>query len=136
MGKLIAEDNYVRRGCIALATLRLDGYQSLRAGETPGVLTTEPLTVSGRELIVNADTDSHFRNGELRVEVLDGEGQAMPGFTAADCEPMHADAVEFPIHWKGGADLGALLGRQIRLRFHLVRAEIFSYALYGSVGSP
>ena len=135
-GKLIAEDNYVRRGSIALATMRLDGYQSLRAGETPGVLTTEPLTVSGPELIVNADADSHFRNGELRVEVLDVEGRAIEGYTAADCAPMRADAVEFPVRWREGTDLGALLGRQIRLRFHLVRAEIFSYSIYGSAGLP
>ncbi|HSW47189.1 MAG TPA: hypothetical protein VLM89_16620, partial [Phycisphaerae bacterium] len=38
-----------------LAVLRRDGFASMDAGETPGTLTTRPLTFNGKYLFVNAD---------------------------------------------------------------------------------
>src|SRR6185503_20963161 len=56
-----------------LATLRRDGFASMDAGADGGTLTTRPLTFSGKHLFVNVDAPQ----GELRVEVLDGEKVAL-----------------------------------------------------------
>jgi hypothetical protein len=65
-----------------LATLRRDGFASLRAGDRPGRLTTRPVVFQGRHLFVNA----HAGNGELRVEVLNEKGE-----DCATCKPGARD---------------------------------------------
>ena len=52
---------------MCLATLRKDGFVSLRAGNDEGELITRPLLVTGRELRVNV-------KGPLKVEVQDRDG--------------------------------------------------------------
>ena len=74
-------------GGTGLATLRRDGFSSMDAGGSGGVLTTRPVTFQGRYLFVNADTVG----GSLRVEVLDRRGRAMTPFSVLDCTPVTAD---------------------------------------------
>jgi hypothetical protein len=142
---------------IALAKWRLDGLVSLDAGAEGGIVETvamrmdgttglqpnasipphpDPLPPgereiglrantkrSGSRLVVNADASE----GELRVAVLDEGGAPLPGFAEADCTPLEADAVRHAVCWKGQHRLPA--DRAIRLRFHLNRARLFSFAV-------
>jgi hypothetical protein len=64
-----------------LATLRRDGFYSMDAGATQGTLVTHPLTFSGSHLFVNVNDPS----GQLTVDVLDANGNVIPGFAAANC---------------------------------------------------
>ena len=57
-------DSYTSTG---LATLRRDGFASMRTGEKEGFLVTEKLTFDGKYLFVNADV----KKGSLAIEVLD-----------------------------------------------------------------
>jgi hypothetical protein len=106
---------------IGAATIRAFGFTSFspRAGEQSGSLTTIPVAApagSKRGLAVNFDPGP--AKGRLLVEVLDAAtGQPIPGHSAADCQPVAADAIATPVTWSSGAALPA--GKPLRLRFHL-----------------
>lgn len=109
---------------IGLATWRLDGFCSMRAGEREGVLITTPVTVKGEGLFLNADA----RGGSIAVEVIDEKGVVLPGFAAADCDVFAGDAAGHRVTWQGKGDLAALAGRSYRLRFVMRNADLYSYA--------
>lgn len=105
-------------------TIRTDGFVSATAGAEPGELVTKPVTFEGKELVLNVSTSAA---GDARVELLDARGRPIEGFTAEDCVPIVADAIETPVQWTGGKDLSALAGEPIRLRFVLHECDLFSY---------
>jgi hypothetical protein len=106
-----------------LATLRRDGFASMEAGDVEGTLTTRPLRFKGSHLFVNADSGS----GILAVELLGADGRAIPPFSKSNCLPVHVDSTLHEVRWKGGADLTALAGQVVRVRFHLRGARLYSF---------
>jgi hypothetical protein len=108
---------------LGLATLRADGFASLNADYAGGKVTTALFFTRGRELRVNVKADV----GQLQAEVLDERDFPIPGFTRADCDPVHADGCDAAVHWKENASLGKLQNRPIRLRFYLHNARFYSY---------
>jgi hypothetical protein len=118
-----------------LATLRRDGFASMddadsaapvqrvRPDALPGTLTTRPIRFTGRHLFVNVDAPE----GELRVEVLDKEARPIPRFTKSDCIPVRADSTRAPVNWSSAADLSAVKGKVVRLRFHLTRGKLYAF---------
>lgn len=115
---------------IGLATLRLDGFVSIHAGQQTGTLTTKVMKISGGSLLVNADV-----RGELRVEILDEKGQPIPGYSAADCSPIRSDDVRQAIRWTGKSSLDRLLGKPARLRFLLQDGDLYAFK-FESVRGP
>jgi hypothetical protein len=111
------------RCSIGLATLRVDGFASLDASPLGGTLTTKPLALDGSRLFVNCVSDW----GHLRAEALDEHGRPRPGFGRDDCDDIAADGVRLPVSWRGKADLGAVMGRPVQLRFHLQNARLYSF---------
>ena len=109
-----AENN---AGAICLAVLRRDGFISLDATETQGVVQTRPFSVPGRKLYVNADVSK----GELRVELLNGEGEVV-----ATSEPLSGDLPREDVKWATG-DLAELEAQRISLRFTLTDGSLYSY---------
>jgi hypothetical protein len=61
----------------------------------------------------------------LRVELLDGDGRVLPGYAAADCEPVSGDHHARAVRWKGGerAPAGA-----VKARFLFRRAFLYGLA--------
>ena len=108
---------------VGLATLRLDGFVSVEAGDEPGTLTTKPLVFLGDTLEVNANA----AGGVLTIEALDAMGKAIDGFTQDDCTPITMDSVRHTVRWKGGSDCHLLQGRPIQLRFHLRNAKLYAF---------
>jgi len=106
-----------------LATLRRDGFASMDAGESEGMLTTRPVRFTGKYLFVNIDAPK----GKLRVEVLDGKGQVIPPFTRENCVPIVADKTLQAVNWKGADDLSSLSGKPVRFRFHLTNGKLYSF---------
>ncbi len=102
---------------IGLATLRLDGFVSLDAGRQPGTITTRPLTAKG-EMYVNADV-----KGELRVELLDRDNRPIPGYSAADCEPIRSDGLRHRVRWQGKRPPP----REAKARFLLREGSLYSF---------
>jgi len=106
-----------------LAFLRRDGFASMDADSTGGVLTTRPVTFKGRHLFVNASV----AGGELRAEVLDEAGNIIGPFSAEDCLPIVGDSTKAKVAWKGAADFSALAGKPVRFRFHLREGSLFAF---------
>ena len=109
-----------------LATLRRDGFVSMRAGNKEGFLTTEKLSFDGKYFFVNADVKA--KGAQLKVELLDADGNPIPGFTKRDCVVMRgADKTKQLITWKGKQDLTELAGRTIRAKFYLTRGDLYAF---------
>ena len=109
-----------------LATLRRDGFVSMRAGNKEGFLTTEKLSFDGKYFFVNADVKA--KGAQLKVELLDADGNPIPGFTKRDCVVMRGvDKTKQLITWKGKQDLTELAGRTIRAKFYLTRGDLYAF---------
>ena len=83
-----ATGKYVR-AAVGRATLRLDGFVSLRADDTPVEITTRPMMLKGTQLVVNVAC----AKGSLHVEVLDAKGNPMSGLTRRDADAFAGDAL-------------------------------------------
>jgi len=108
---------------MGLATLRLDGFVSMRAGDEAGVLTTKPMRLAGKRLTVNAAC----LGGELRAELLDADGNVVPGFGRDECDPLTGDEIRHVVTWKGNEDLSALRGKTLRLRLLVRRGDAYAF---------
>ena len=107
-----------------VAILRLDGFVSVQAGSGPGTVLTRPLVWRGSKLWVNADA----RDGELKAEILDGEGNLLrAGLSLDNSTPVARDGVRIPLRWSGAEDLRELHGQTVRLRFQLRNADLFAF---------
>ncbi len=108
--------------------VRTDGFASLSAPRAGGAMVTKPLTFTGRELEINYRTSAA---GGVRVEILDADGEPLPGFTAADCVEIVGDEIDRVVAWKAGPSVESLAGRPVRVRFVLVDADVFSFRFRG-----
>ena len=128
---LYSTENYYSKSAARLRrmTVRQDGFVSVQADEKGGTVTTKPLTFSASAggatmLLVNLSTSAP---GQLRCEIRDETGRALPGFTLAECKALYGDGIELPVVWKSGADVKALAGRAVSLHFELKDADLFAY---------
>lgn len=91
-------------------------------GPTIGEAVTRAEKPGGGKLMVNVDVK---KGGELRAELLDESGRAIPGFSAKDCQPVSGDHHQIQIIWKGGQKAPSAA---VRIRFVLQRAFLYGYA--------
>jgi len=110
-------------GATGLAFLRRDGFASMEAAGSTGMLTTRPVSFHGKYLFVNIDNP----HGELRVDVLDQDGQPISPFTRENCQGIRADSTCQPVTWQGADDLSRLAGQPVRFRFHLTDGRLYSF---------
>ena len=105
---------------IGMASWPRDRLVGLRASAEDGVLQTE-LHRAGEHLHINADASA---DGAVVAQLVGEDGQVLAGCSAAQCEPLRADALDYVVRW-GDTNPG-LSGRSLAVRLHLTRAEIFS----------
>ena len=74
-------------------------------------------------LSINRKADHHAR---IMTEILDEQDRSIPGFTQDKCQPLMDDRGKHAVRWRDKTHLGELAERPIRLRFHLVNAQLFS----------
>lgn len=116
-------------GGAALATLKRDRFASLETGipdAGPCRVITRPFVVRHPRLYLNAAT---WMKGSIRVEALTRDWQPIAGFTQAESREIQGDALDHPVHWSNKADLGALAGQEIRLKFYMTRARLHAMTL-------
>ncbi|MBI5693825.1 MAG: hypothetical protein HZC55_27435 [Verrucomicrobia bacterium] len=111
-------------GAIVRWVQRVDGFVSANTGDRAGWLRTVPVQITGDRLLLNLDTGAL---GEMRVSLLDRDGGALPGFTAAQCDPLQTNSLGAVVSWAGRTDLSALRGRAVQLEFHSARARLYSF---------
>jgi hypothetical protein len=111
-----------RTGAVGLATVRKEGFISLRGPRTGGVVCTRALRWPGGTLRINADA----RAGELTARVCDEFRRPLDGFDYADCRPFSGDSVSHEVAWNDrSAD--ALKDRIVRLEFLLQDADLYAF---------
>lgn len=111
------------RAAIGRATMRLDGFVSLRAADHESVISTKPMLFEGTSLMVNADCPT----GSLAVELCDADGNPLPGFTKADADKFSGDDLRKVMTWKGKSDLSSLVGRIVKMRFFLKHGDLYAF---------
>ena len=104
-------------------TLRTDGFVSVQAGYREGEMVTRVLAFTGTELVLNYSTSAA---GSVRVELQFPDGSAVPHYGLADCVPLIGDEIEGAVRWRHGKDLRMLSGQQVRVRYVLRDADIYS----------
>lgn len=111
-----------REGSIGLATLRKEGFVSLRGMRGGGVVATRTLVWPGGGLVVNADASK----GELKVRVSDERRKVIPGFDYTDGETFTGDSTAHEVKWRG-ASLDSLRGKVLRFEFQLREADLYTF---------
>ncbi len=118
------DDNRETHGAIGLATLRLDGFCSMRAGEREGRLISRREVFNTPRVTINARTEP---GGSIVAEILDREDRVIPGFGREDCIPFSGDSVRHELRWKTEAFPAELRDRDRKVRFILRKADLYSY---------
>ncbi len=110
---------------ISRVVLRRDGFVSVRAAFAGGEFTTPLLRFTGEQLLLNVNTSAC---GELRVELLDEQGQAIPNHTLQDCDLVHtANEISRVVKWKGESSLKELAGKPVRLHFVIRDLDLYAF---------
>ena len=86
-------------------------------------LHSRAVTFEGERLWLNYATSAA---GSVRVELQDGDGTPIPGFTLDESAPLFGDRIDQPARWQTGEDVSALQGKAVRLRIVLRDADLFS----------
>ena len=113
-----------RRGAIGLAKLKRDRFVSMEnQNRTVGTLTTKPLVLKGKALVVNCDASE----GKVDVEVLDANGTVLQGFGKKECKSIQGDEISARVEWEA-SEISSLAQEPIRLRFYLDNAKLYAFA--------
>lgn len=119
-------DDYSLTTGIGLATLPRDRLVALCPQQQSGQVTLKPIDLAAcHALTLNANA----AQGVIRVELLDGEGRRLPGFTRADALPITGDQLRHPVAWLA-ATLAHLPVTQVMVRIYLENAELFAVTLH------
>jgi hypothetical protein len=109
---------------IGLATLRLDGFCSTRAGAEEGWLISRREPMAAPSVTINAKTGPQ---GFVAAELLDRDNRPIPGFTRADCRVFQGDSVRHVLKWKKDRFDDSHLDHDKKIRFYLKDADLYSY---------
>ena len=108
--------------------LRIDGFVSVESSIEGGDLITKPLIFEGNTLTMNYATSAA---GFVNVELQELDGTPIEGFSITASAELFGDDIERTVEWTGNRSLEGLAGKPIRLRFHIVDGEIFSFRFDG-----
>jgi hypothetical protein len=113
-----------RHHAIGLATLRMDGFCSMRAETEEGWLITrrEPLRVP--RVTINASTGA---DGYVAAEIVDRNDRVLAGFGRDECVVFRGDAVRHELRWRNAEFAPDQLEGDKKFRFHLRDADLYSY---------
>ncbi|WP_157693918.1 hypothetical protein [Opitutus sp. GAS368] len=119
----IHEDHWKGPTRLRRHTLRIDGFVSLQARQSPGEFVTKPLRFSGRKLSVNFSTSAA---GAIRVELLGADGRPLPGYSLKECDELFGDTLDRTVTWSGRSEIKVPAGQAVRLHMVLSDADLYS----------
>jgi len=105
-------------------SMRLDGFSSLSAGFGGGEMLSKPFTFDGNALELNYSTSAA---GEILVEILDVNGNKIPGYSKEECQPVIGNEISRTVYWNDSDDVSELSGTPVRMRVYLKDADLFSF---------
>jgi len=86
-----------------------------------GRIVTPPIVFDATRLTLNIDA----HDGSATVQILDSDGQPLPGFAHEDCPLISEDAIKAPVKW--AKTLDSLKGKAVRIEFKLRDACLFAF---------
>ena len=118
---------------IGLATWKLDRFVSADGPAEGGTIVTVPLVFTGQRLELNAIAT--HPGAQIVVEFIDASAVTKKAWGLSD--PWTGDSLRQTVTWKGPANVTALAGKPVAMRFTLRNAELFSFAFRGdAVAAP
>jgi hypothetical protein len=103
---------------------RVDGFVSADFADEPGSCRLAAVKVEGPHLLLNLDAGVM---GQLRVGLLDDDGQAIAGYAVDDCEAVRLNSTRARVKWKGGDNLASLQGRTVQVVITGTRTKLYSF---------
>jgi hypothetical protein len=103
---------------------RIDGYVSAEAGPQGGRFVTPPLSYTGNLLKLNVKVRE---GGNVRVGLLDEQGQAVQDRALDDCVPLTGDGVDVLVRWKTGGDVTSRAMKPTRLEVEMKEAGLYAF---------
>ena len=115
--------SFAHRGAYAVWPKgRLGAYEA----EEEGGFTVPPAVFARKRLVLNVRTK---HAGCVRVEVSDKKGNALPGRSFEESDPIIGDHLHRTVTWKGEEDLRRKADQPVMLRFRMRAAKLFSFEL-------
>jgi len=110
-----------RNGYFCLATLRPDGFAGYEqiAGDKPAFITTTPVVCTGSMLRLCADVG---KNGFVKVMLLDKDNRRL-----AQSKLIKETVTDAEVKWMDSFSFENLRGKNVRLRFELKNAKLYSF---------
>jgi hypothetical protein len=115
---------------IGLVRMKRDRYVARAARAERASFRTPLVILDAEAMTLNLEAPE----GEVVVQVLDRQGQPIPGFTRRECRRIAGDALAQPVRWRHS--LRALRGTPVRLEFFLRNARLYAFDLHGAQGAP
>jgi len=111
---------------IGLAMVRRDGFVSLNAGQTPGVVLTRPLAVSGNALFISAEI---LPDGWIKAAFVEPGpgGKPIENYSLDDAVPVTKGGVQLPVTWKNASTFKLPANAQARLKFQMANAKLYAF---------
>ncbi len=119
-----AHNDPTAHAAIGVATLRLDGFCSMRAGDEEAWLITRRERFIVPRVTVNARCGE---GGYVLAELLDAQGNVIPGFSREECVPFTGDSVHHLLRWSTTELPEELRRADKKVRFILRNADLYSY---------
>ena len=120
----IHDDDAQAKGAIGLATLRIDGFCSMRAGGKEGWLISRREVFNTPAVTINARCAP---GGCVTAELIDRNNAVIPGFSRQDCIPFTGDSVRHELMWKTKQFARSLIDKDRKVRFYIENADLYSY---------
>ncbi len=121
------KDEKTRSMTTHIAQMRIDGFMAIaNQPENVGLWTTSVLKVpTNAELRLNTLVAAR---GSVKVEVMDAGGKPIARYTAKDSAAIvKGDYLAAKPSWRGSRSLKSLAGRNVKLRFMLKNASLYSF---------
>ena len=103
-----------RKGYLALATLRPDGWAGYEAQSQSGMVLTKSIPYNGGNIFINADLNE---GGHLNVRVLDKDGKLI-----AKSKTISASLTNYDVQFDRKIQKGT-----IKLQFEFANATLYSF---------
>jgi hypothetical protein len=120
----IHEDYKGIKSAVGLARLRLDGFCSMRAGDSEGWLISRREVFGTPKVTINAACRA---GGYVTAEILDRNNNVIPGFEKENCVPFTGDSVRGELSWKTPAFAARIKNKDKKIRFGVRNADLYSY---------
>ena len=91
--------------------------------EDKGSFALWPLFTKGRNVYLNYQTKA---TGLIKVEVVGEDGNTVAGRSFDDCDPISGNDLNRLVTWKGDSDIKIPENTPVKLRFQLIKTDLFS----------